>query len=91
LEAYSPLGTGKVFTLPLLQDLSRKYKKTVAQVCLRWSLQMGFLPLPKSVTASRIQENTDVFDFELEMDDVARISGVTDFVKRQLDPDTADF
>jgi diketogulonate reductase-like aldo/keto reductase len=50
LEAYSPLGTGKIFEVPEMRDLAKKYQRSVAQICIRWSLQRGYLPLPKSVT-----------------------------------------
>ena len=50
LEAYSPLGTGRIFEIIELQEIAERYNKTVAQVVIRWSLQHGFLPLPKSVT-----------------------------------------
>ncbi|NLM78340.1 MAG: aldo/keto reductase [Ruminococcaceae bacterium] len=76
LQAYSPLGTGKVFDRPEIKTIAEKYGKTVAQVCLRWSLQMGFLPLPKSVSPDRIRENTDFFDFELSAADVAALAAI---------------
>jgi len=65
VQAYSPLTRGKRFTDPLLEPIVKRTGKTPAQVLLRWSLQMGFVPLPKSVTLQRIKENTDIFDFEL--------------------------
>lgn len=65
VEAYSPLVRGQRMEDPALQPLVKKYGKTGAQVLVRWSLQKGFVPLPKSVTPSRIAENADVFDFEL--------------------------
>jgi diketogulonate reductase-like aldo/keto reductase len=64
-EGYSPLGTGKMFGVEALQQLAERYHKSVAQVVLRWSLQHGFVPLPKSVHPERIQQNADLFDFEL--------------------------
>ncbi len=76
LQAYSPLGTGKIFDIAEMRDLAQKYGKTVAQVCVRWSLQMGFNPLPKSVSADRIAENAGVFDFQISEGDMAVISAV---------------
>ena len=92
-EAYSPLGTGSAFEVAEIQEMAKKYNKTVAQVCLRWSLQMGFLPLPKSVTASRIQENAEIFDFELSAEDVIFLAGLTNSLAstRLPEPDEADF
>ena len=88
LEAYSPLGTGQIFKVPEMTEIAEKYGKSVAQVCIRWSLQNGFLPLPKSVTESRIRENLDVFDFVLSDDDVRTIAGLTGCVGLSKDPDT---
>lgn len=91
LEAYSPLGTGKIFEVPEMKVLASKYERSIAQICVRWSLQMGYLPLPKSVTPSRIEENLKVFDFELEDSDVKLISGLTGCVGLSGDPDTMPF
>lgn len=90
-EAYSPLGTGKIFKLPELNALAEKYDHTVAQVVLRWSLQHDFLPLPKSVHANRIKENTDIFDFDLSDDDMKVIDGLRGKAGLATDPDTARF
>ena len=91
LEAYSPLGTGKIFKVAELQALAGKYGKTVAQICIRWSLQMGFLPLPKSVNEARIKENADVFDFELSARDVQVIADLKGCCGYSSDPDTTLF
>lgn len=91
LEAYSPLGTGKIFDVPEMKVLAEKYGKSIAQICVRWSLQRGYLPLPKSVTPSRIEENLKVFDFELEESDVSLIAGLTGCVGLSGDPDTMPF
>ncbi|KRK39450.1 aldo/keto reductase [Loigolactobacillus bifermentans] len=90
-EAYSPLGTGKIFEVPALKDIAAKYHKTVAQVVLRWSLQHGFLPLPKSVHADRIAENTKLFDFELTAADMTAIDGLHGVAGVAKDPDTRQF
>lgn len=91
LEAYSPLGTGQIFKVPEMQALAEKYQKSIAQICIRWSLQNGFLPLPKSVTAERISENIDVFGFELSDEDVCLIAGLTGCVGLSKDPDTTNW
>ncbi|MBN1623798.1 MAG: aldo/keto reductase, partial [Clostridia bacterium] len=77
LEAYSPLGTGKVFKVQELKELAEKYNVSVARLSIRWSLQMGFLPLPKSVTPKYIKDNANVFDFNISEDDVRTIAGLT--------------
>ncbi len=91
VEAYSPLGTGKIFDVPEMKKLAEKYGKTIAQICIRWSLQRGYLPLPKSVTPERIEENLKVFDFELEEADVNLIANLTGCVGFASDPDTKPF
>ena len=73
LEAYSPLGTGRLLQLPLLKTLAEKYQRSAAQICVRWSLQMGFLPLPKSTNPERIRQNAAVFDFALSEEDMAAL------------------
>ena len=88
LEAYSPLGVGKVFEVPQMKDLARKYGKSIAQIAIRWSLQRGYLPLPKSVTAERIHENTRIFDFQLDDEDVELIAGLKGCVGYSADPDS---
>lgn len=91
LEAYSPLGIGQIFQVPEMQELADKYGRSIAQICIRWSLQRGYLPLPKSVTPSRIQENARVFDFELEEADVRLIANLKGCVGYAADPDTRTF
>ena len=91
LEAYSPLGTGAIFAEPTMVEIAERVGRTVAQVTLRWSLQNGFLPLPKSVHADRIEENTHLFDFELSDEDMAKINALEGVVDYAQDPDTATF
>lgn len=90
-EAYSPLGTGKIFGVPELQKMAERYGKSVAQLVLRWSLQHDFLPLPKSVHAERIQENAQLFDFELSHHDMELIDGLHGVAGLAQDPDTVNF
>ncbi|KAB8274876.1 NADP-dependent oxidoreductase domain-containing protein [Aspergillus minisclerotigenes] len=70
IEAYSPLARGTRMDEPVLRAISEKHKKSPAQILIRWSLQKGFVPLPKSATPERILENANVFDFELDEDDM---------------------
>lgn len=70
VEAYCPVVRGQRSGEPVLKTLGEKHGKTWAQVLLRWSLQQRFVPLPKSVTPSRIEENADIYDFELDADDL---------------------
>ena len=75
----------------MLLEIAEQYGKSVAQVCIRWVLQNGALPLPKSVTPARIEENTKVFDFEISAGDMARIDAMIDPDGLANDPDTIDF
>ena len=65
LEAWGPFGQGELFDKKGVQEIAAKHGKSVAQISLAWSLAEEFLPLPKSVTASRIQSNLDCFGIEL--------------------------
>ncbi|MDN5027154.1 aldo/keto reductase [Streptococcus sp. SPS1] len=65
LEAWGPFGQGELFDSKQVQEIAANHGMSVAQIALAWSLAEGFLPLPKSVTASRIQANLDCFGIEL--------------------------
>ena len=91
VEAYSPFGTGAIFAVPEMQALAAKYGKSVGQICLRWSLQMGWIPLPKSANPARVKENTEVFDFELEPADVEFIANLTGVCGEAPNPDEIRF
>ncbi|KAJ5689964.1 oxidoreductase [Penicillium macrosclerotiorum] len=73
LEAYCPVVRGERFKEPAVRKLADKYSKTPAQILIRWSLDKGFIPLPKSVTPSRIRENGEVFDFQLTPEEVQEL------------------
>ncbi|EIW53073.1 Aldo/keto reductase [Trametes versicolor FP-101664 SS1] len=75
LQAYCPLIQGQ-FDNPVFHEVAKKYNKLVPQVLVRWSLQKGFNPLPKSATPERIVSNVDVFDFEIAPEDMARIDAL---------------
>ncbi|PWE00821.1 aldo/keto reductase [Marinilabilia rubra] len=72
-EAWSPLMQGKVFEIDLFRELSEKYKKSIAQIVIRWDLQKGVVTIPKSVHKERIEANANIFDFEISDEDMARI------------------
>lgn len=76
LQAYSPLATGKLFGNETLASLADKYNKTLSQIAIRWSLQHGFNPLPKSQTPERIIENFQVYDFEISAEDMKLIDSL---------------
>lgn len=75
VEAYCPLVRG-AFDDPVLQDVSKKVGRSPAQVLVRWSLQHGFVPLPKSANPDRIKHNAEVYDFELSDGDMKKLDGL---------------
>lgn len=92
LEAYSPLGLGRIMDVASVQEIAQRHGKSAAQVALRWSLQKGFLPLPKSVTPERIRQNAELFDFALSDADMAAIDSVEPGICGSWrDPDTISF
>ena len=70
VEAWSPLGSGAVLNDPFLNEMARRYNRSVAQLCIRFALQHDVLPLPKSVTPARIAQNAQVFDFTISPEDM---------------------
>ena len=86
-EAYSPLGLAKDLTAPDVVTIAERIGRTPAQVILRWHLQAGRIVFPKSVTPARIEENFDVFGFELEAADMGAINGLDQGNRLGGDPD----
>lgn len=76
IEAYSPFATGKLFEVEKIKEIADKYHVTMGQLAIRWSLQRGHLPLPKSTTPERIVNNLDVFGFEITATDMKEIDVV---------------
>lgn len=89
-EAYSPLGTGGMLGNETVKEVADHYGKSTAQVLIRWSLQHGFLPLPKSVHPDYIKANADVFDFEISPEDMTELDSLNG-TGHVTDPDEADF
>lgn len=97
-QAWSPIGginryrpgakTEDPFSHPTIRGLAEKYRKTPAQVMLRWHIENGVSPIPKSVKPERIAENIDVFDFTLTGDEVASIEALDKGVRSGPDPET---
>lgn len=73
VEAWSPIGRARMMDEPLLKEFAEKYQVSVAQICIRFALQCGVLPLPKSSAPERMRQNLDVFRFEIEEDDMHRL------------------
>ncbi|MFB5284496.1 aldo/keto reductase [Peribacillus sp. Hz7] len=76
VEAWSPLGRGVLLDNPTIGEIAKKHGKTSAQVIIRWHLQHGIVVIPKSVTPARIEENAQVFDFELSVEEMKEIDGL---------------
>ena len=91
MEAYSPFGSGLAFKVPEIQEIAKKYNKTVAQLLVRWCLQQDFIPLPKSITKERIIDNTKVDDFSLSSEDILRLNSLTGTCGSARNPDEAPF
>lgn len=95
-EAWAPFaeGANHVFTNSVLQEIARKHGKTTGQVMLRWLLQRGIVVIPKSVHKERMQENLDVFDFQLDEADMQAIRSLdtkTSPIYDEMDPQRALF
>lgn len=76
VQAWSPLGRKRVLEHPLLVGLAEKYNKSAAQICLRYEIQRQVIPLPKASTKERMVQNYQVFDFEIEKEDMYRIDSM---------------
>jgi 2,5-diketo-D-gluconate reductase A len=87
-EAWSPLAKGgELLSDQVVTSLAEKYGRTPAQIVLRWHLQLGNVVIPKSVTPERIRANLDLFDFELDPDDMAEIEALDRGERTGPDPD----
>ena len=93
VEAWGPLGGqgATVLTNPTMQEIATAHNKSTAQVSLRWVLQQGVLPLPKSVHVDRMKQNMDIFDFELSPTEMATISALPNLGGQCKDPYDVDF
>ncbi|XP_023787732.1 uncharacterized protein LOC111932727 isoform X3 [Cyanistes caeruleus] len=85
-EGYCPLAKGEALTHPAVIQLAKKYGRTPAQICIRWSIQNGIVTIPKSTKAERIEENCKVFDFTIAEDDVEILNGMHDGRHVSWDP-----
>jgi diketogulonate reductase-like aldo/keto reductase len=90
-EAWAPLTRARSLDNPVILEIARRLDRTAAQVVLRWDLQLGVVTIPKSVHRQRIQENSQVFDFELDRSDMERIRGLDAGARIGPDPDHITF
>lgn len=91
VEAWAPIAKGKAFEIPVVKEVAARHGKTPAQVLIRWCMEKGVIPLPKSVTPSRIEENFDVFGFTLSARDVELLDGITEVGRLGSHPDSCNF
>ena len=89
VAAYSPLTKGRKLDDPILRDVAGHYDKTPAQILIRWSLDKGFVVLPKSITPARIAENFEVLDFVLRTEDIDRLDALDEGLATGWDPTDA--
>ncbi|KAL8688649.1 MAG: hypothetical protein Q9218_005492 [Villophora microphyllina] len=89
VQAYCPIVRNERSNEPVLQPIMKKHGKTACQVLLRWSLQNGLVPLPKSVTLSRIEENADIYDFELTAEEMKSLE-TDEYAPCSWDPTTSN-
>ncbi|CAG8503506.1 2034_t:CDS:2 [Gigaspora margarita] len=91
VEAFSPLTRGKKFKDPVLVKITEKYNKSPAHVLIRWCLQNNFVVLPKSIKQTHINDNTNVYDFVIDEEDMNILNNLNEnFVAAGWDPSNAD-
>ncbi len=86
VEAYSPLAHGKGIDNVVLASIAHKHDKTPAQIILRWCIEIGTIPLPKSTHPDRLEQNIDIFDFKLDDEDMAAIQKLESNLRTCWDP-----
>ncbi|MBI4920348.1 MAG: aldo/keto reductase [Devosia nanyangense] len=93
IESWSPLGSGRMLDDEVVGEIAKKHGKSVAQTIIRWHLQEGLIVIPKSIHKERIEENFDVFDFELDAADMDKMLRLDLGAKGRVgaDPATASF
>ncbi|TLU81756.1 MAG: aldo/keto reductase [Chlorobium sp.] len=91
LESWSPLMKGKIFNINELQSICLKYNKDVAQIVLRWNLQKNIVTIPKSINKSRIESNANIFDFELDCEEIITIDQLNCNYRIGANPDNFNF
>jgi methylglyoxal/glyoxal reductase len=87
LQAHSPLASGNISDNEIITSIANRLGRSNAQILIRWSLQHGLMPIPKSVQKVRIAENINVFDFELSEDDMAQLNGLNKNLRFRTNPE----
>jgi diketogulonate reductase-like aldo/keto reductase len=84
VEGYATLQRGEIFKIALLNEMAKKYEKTVAQICVRWSYQRNIVPIVKASSIARMKENMNIFDFAISDEDMTKIEILdTDYAHEQ--------
>lgn len=91
VEGWSPLAQGDVFKVPLLKELSQKYEKSISQIVLSWVMVCGVIPLSKSVTPSRIEENFLSMELSLQREDIEKIDSLDCTLGKCRNPDLVSY
>ena len=93
VEAYTPLARydDRLVRLPLLKRLEKKYNKDFVQIILRWHVQNGIIPVVRSLNKKHQQSNFEIFDFELDAEDMVAIDSININSRLRYDPDNCDF
>jgi 2,5-diketo-D-gluconate reductase A len=91
VEAWSPIAQGLVLGDPVVETIAAKVGRTPAQVVLRWHIQRGDIVFPKTVTATRMRENFELFDFELDAPGMDALTALNRDERTGPDPDTFDY
>lgn len=86
VEAYSPLAHAREMDEPVIQEIAKKHSKSYAQVMLRWCIQKNLVVLPKSVNPERVRQNIDIFDFELDDEDMTQLTKLDKDLRTCWDP-----
>lgn len=93
VQAYTPLARNddRLAKNPILQNLAKKYHKSIQQIILRWDVQLEQIPVPRSLNPNRQRQNIDIFDFSLTEEDVKAIDSININSRLRFDPDNLDF
>jgi diketogulonate reductase-like aldo/keto reductase len=91
IEAWAPLGQGRLLDHPVLQEIASSHHKSIAQVILRWDIQNEIVTIPKSIRENRMKENANIFDFTLSSRDMEKINALNEDQRFGADPDHFNF
>ncbi len=93
MEAYSPIARmdDRLVRLPVLNNIAKKYNKTLVQIVYRWNIQNGIIPIINSHHIKRLKQSLEIFDFELTKEEMSQIDGININARVRYDPDNCDF